>query len=135
MEIEMPDRKICMMNASLDDFQGGWTDILRQLLEYFKCSTKLRVKIYIHEDGEIMAKYRVGIMLPTKLGLSVIMPYGEARTLISAYQIAVVEAVTRIREKKSTYLWGTPFMAIPHGDEGNHCWGTRYVKQKFYPTR
>jgi hypothetical protein len=39
-------------------------------------------------------------MLPAKLGMSVIMPVGEARTVSVAFKIAAMRAITDIREHK-----------------------------------
>jgi hypothetical protein len=57
-------------------------------------------------------------MLPAKLGMSVIMPAGEARTVSTAYKIAVMKAITDIRENKTEKLLGTKFTHIPHDEEG-----------------
>jgi hypothetical protein len=40
-------------------------------------------------------------MLPTKLGISTIMTSGEARSIAAAYQLAVVDAIAMIRERKA----------------------------------
>src|SRR4051812_42314537 len=45
------------------------------------------------------------------------MPSREARTQMSAFQIAIVEAVTMIRRHKNNELRGTSFLPIPHSGE------------------
>ena len=45
------------------------------------------------------------------------MPYGEARTMTAAYQIAVVEAITDIREYKGRELRGTIHTLILYGGD------------------
>jgi hypothetical protein len=40
-------------------------------------------------------------MFPAKLGMSVVMLAGEARTVSTAYKIAVMKAITDIREHKT----------------------------------
>src|SRR3954464_7770180 len=75
----------------------------------------LLVKIYSYYDGQVLAKYRVMIMLPKKLGLKGEMPSGEARCMASAYQIVVTAAITMIREQKSQALEGSTHTIIPHG--------------------
>jgi hypothetical protein len=82
------------------------------------CETRIPVKKYAYYEGKVFQKYKVGIMLPAKLGLSVIMPAGEARTVSVAYKIAVMKAITDIREHKMEKLLGTKFMHIPHDEEG-----------------
>src|SRR3954470_19420176 len=54
------------------------------------------------------------IMLPKKLGFKGEMPSGEARCMASAYQIAVIVAITMIREQKSQALEGITHTIIPH---------------------
>jgi hypothetical protein len=46
-------------------------------------------------------------MLPAKLGMSMVMPAREARTVSTAYKIAVMEAITDICEHKMDKLLGT----------------------------
>src|SRR3954464_1421737 len=74
----------------------------------------LLVKIYSYYDGQVLAKYRVMIMLPKKLGLKGEMPSGEARCMVSAYQIAVAAAITMIRKQKFQALEGSTHTIIPH---------------------
>ena len=46
------------------------------------------------------------------------MPYGEARNSVAAYSIAVVEAVTSIREVKAKELLGSEFTYVPYWEIG-----------------
>jgi hypothetical protein len=93
--------------VTLDDYDGNLSDILRGILQDCGCETRIPVK-----------KYKVEIMLPAKLGMSVIMPAGEARTVSVAYKIAIMKAITDIREHKTEKLFGTKFTHIPHDEEG-----------------
>ena len=93
-----PPQNVQVMNRTLNEYRGDWTDNLRQLLWSLECESSLLVKIYSYYDGQVLAKYRVMIMLPKKLGLKGEMPSGEARCMASAYQIAVAAAITMIRE-------------------------------------
>jgi hypothetical protein len=54
-------------------------------------------------------KYRVGIILPAKLGMSMVMQAGEARTVCAAYKTAVLKAITCICEHKTEHLLGNRF--------------------------
>ena len=78
MASSMPPRKVRVSDSYLKEHFGGWTEILKSLLITLSCATDIPVKIYSYFDGNILAKYRVTIELPEKLGLSVIMPFGEA---------------------------------------------------------
>lgn len=109
-----PPRNVQVMNWTLDDYGGDWTDNLRQLLWSLECESRLLVKIYSYYDGQVLAKYRVMIMLPKKLGLKGEMPAGEARCMASAYQIVVAAAITMIRGHKSQALEGSTHTIIPH---------------------
>jgi hypothetical protein len=70
------------------------------------CETRIPVKKYAYYEGRVFQKYRVGIMLPAKLGMSMIMPAREARTVSVAYKIAVMKALTDIREHKNGEVIG-----------------------------
>jgi hypothetical protein len=72
-------------------------------------------------------------MLPAKLGMSVIMPAGEARTVSVAYKIAVMKAITDIREHKMEKLLGTKFTHIPHDEEGEDPCRDSYKFAKRHP--
>src|SRR4051812_42504387 len=112
-----PERSIWTQSTTLDAYHGEWTDTLRQMLKDCGCKTMIPVKIYSFYDGSIRAKYRIVIQLPMELGLSMAMSSGEARTQMSAFQIAVVAAVTMIRQYKAKELRGTTFLPIPHSGE------------------
>ncbi|KAK1643793.1 hypothetical protein QYE76_061598 [Lolium multiflorum] len=49
--------------------------------------------------------------------MSVVMPAGEARTIRTAYHIAIMKAITDIREHKTKDLIGSEFAHIPHMEE------------------
>ncbi|KAK1698460.1 hypothetical protein QYE76_015157 [Lolium multiflorum] len=64
--------------------------------------------------------------------MSVVMPAGEARTIQTAYHIAIMRAITDIREHKTKELIGSEFSHIPHMEEEddpmlNHF---KYAKRK-----
>ena len=114
-----PERTIRRLNTSLEAFKGEWPEILRQLLKEFGCTTKIPVKIFTYHDGRIFVKYRVALKLPTALGLNVQMPDGEARTQGAAFDIAVVRAITLIRELKAREIRNMAFIPIPHQEREN----------------
>jgi hypothetical protein len=72
-------------------------------------------------------------MLPAKLGMSVVMPAGEAHTVSTAYKIAVMKAITDIREHKMEKLLGTKFTHIPHDEEGEDPCRDSYKFVKRHP--
>jgi hypothetical protein len=84
---------------------------------------------YIKEWRE----YKVGIMLPTKLGMSVIMPAREARTVSAAFKMVAMRAITDIREHKMEQLLGTKFTHIPHDEEGEDPRRDSYKFAKRHP--
>ncbi|KAK1693779.1 hypothetical protein QYE76_010476 [Lolium multiflorum] len=49
--------------------------------------------------------------------MSIVMPAGEARTIQTAYHIAIMRAITDIREHKTKELMGSEFSHIPHMKE------------------
>jgi hypothetical protein len=102
----------------LDEYDGNLSDLLRGILQECGCETRIPVKKYAYYEGRVFQKYKVGIMLPAKLGMSVVMPAGEAHTVSTAYKIAVMKAITDIREHKMEKLLGTKFTHIPHDEEG-----------------
>jgi hypothetical protein len=65
--------------------------------------------------------------------MSVIMPAGEARTVSVAYKIAVMKAITDIREHKTEQLLGTKFTHIPHDEEGEDPRRDSYKFVKKHP--
>ena len=83
-----------------------------------RCRTRIPVKIYSYHDGRVLAKYRIVLVLPTELGLGGLLPSGEALTMRTAIEIALVEAVTRIREHKLQEI-GPAFVVVPHEAQGN----------------
>ena len=74
------------------------------------------MKIFTYYDGDVIAKYRVSIPLPQEIGSCYLEPYGEARRSSIAFEIAVLEAITTIRDVKAKELVGTVFTATPLGD-------------------
>jgi hypothetical protein len=51
--------------------------------------------------------------------MSVVMLAREARTVSTTYKIAIMKAITDIREHKMEKLLGTKFTHIPHDEEGD----------------
>jgi hypothetical protein len=78
-------------------------------------------------------KYRVGIMLPAKLGMSVVMQAREARVVCAAYKIVVLKVITSIREHKTNQLLGTRFTHIPHDEEDEDPRQDSYRLAKKHP--
>jgi hypothetical protein len=76
----------------LDEYDGNLSDLLPGILQECRCETRIPIKKYAYYEGRVFQKYSVGIMLPAKLGMSVIMPAGEAHTVSVAYKIAVMKA-------------------------------------------
>jgi hypothetical protein len=72
---------------------------------------------YMYYDDTVLANCRVGIQLPESLGLSVVMPAGEARTIRTTYHIAIMKTIIYIREHKTKDLIGSEFAHIPHMEE------------------
>jgi hypothetical protein len=97
------------------------------------CETRIPVKKYAYYEGRVFQKYRIWIMLPAKLGMSVIMTAGKARTVSVAYKIAVMKAITDIREHKIEKLLGTKFTHIPHDEEGEDPRRDSYKFAKRHP--
>jgi hypothetical protein len=65
--------------------------------------------------------------------MSVIMPAGEACTVSIAYKIAVMRAITDIREHKTEKLLGTKYTHIPHNKEGEDPCRDSYKFVKRHP--
>jgi hypothetical protein len=118
---------------TLDEYDGNLSDMLRGILQECGCETCIPVKKYAYYEGRVFQKYRVGIMLPAKLGMSVIMPAGEACTVSVAYKIVVMKAITDIREHKMEQLLGTKFTHIPHDEEGEDPHRDSYKFAKRHP--
>ena len=113
---ELPGRTVIAKESSLDRYQGELVEILTQLLETFSCSPKALVKIFGYYHGGVLAKYRVSIPLPPEIGSCYLELYGEARSSTIDFEIAVLEAITTIRDIKSLELVGTVFTTIKFGD-------------------
>jgi hypothetical protein len=67
---------------------------------------------YMYYNGTVLAKCRVGLQLPAELGMNLVMPAREARTIRTAYHIAILKAITEIREhkiKRSYWLRVCPY--------------------------
>ena len=71
MARKKPESTVRVQDSLLDDYTDDWSDTLRQLLIHFKCETRIQVKTCSFYEGDALAKYRTGIILPAKLGLSV----------------------------------------------------------------
>ncbi|KAK1632407.1 hypothetical protein QYE76_006722, partial [Lolium multiflorum] len=132
MASSRPGRNVKVLDSTLSEYEGGLADILRAMLLEFGCDPRIQVKKYWFYDGPVLAKCRVGLRLPESLGLSIVMPAGEARTIQTAYHIAVMRAITDIREHKTKELIGSEFSHIPHLEEEddpmlNHF---KYAKRK-----
>jgi hypothetical protein len=117
----------------LDEYDGNLSDLLRGILKECGCETRIPVKKYAFYEGRVFQKYRVGIMLPAKLGMSMVMPAGEACTVSTAYKIAIMKAITDIREHKTKKLLGTKFTHIPHDEEGEDPCRDSYKFAKRHP--
>src|SRR6266699_3258819 len=126
-----PARTVRIKEATLDEYDGKLEDILRGMLLACGCPTNIPVKKISYYDGNIHAKYRVRILLPTKLGMRESRPAGEARTLNAAYHIAILRAITELREHKTDNLLRSVFSHIPHmGVESDLPMDTyRFVRQ------
>jgi hypothetical protein len=61
--------------------------------------------------AEFFISIRVGVMLPAKLGMELVMQAREARTMNTVYKIVVMKAITGIRELTEQLL-GTKFTHI-----------------------
>ena len=105
-------RNVKVKESTLNDYDGGLADILRAMLLEFGCDPQIQVMKYMYYDGTVLAKCRVGLRLPESLGMSVVMPAGEARTIRTAYHIAIMKAITDIREHKTKELIGSEFAYI-----------------------
>src|SRR3954468_21247452 len=104
MAPKFPKQTLVRKEETLDDYQGSFTDQLRQLLKLFNCPTRIPVNTITYLDGRMLSKYRVSIQLPEKLGLYHNLPIGECRSHLAAYHVAVVEAIANIREQKTKEL-------------------------------
>jgi len=103
------ERTVNRKDKRISDYEGSLTSLLQDLLRSLDCHPDIPVKIYTYYREGRFDKYHVGLLLPTKLGLSAVMPAGEARNQNVAYRMAVVEAITRITAFKKMKLIGTKF--------------------------
>ncbi|KAK1642304.1 hypothetical protein QYE76_060109 [Lolium multiflorum] len=87
------------------------------MLKELHCDPRIPVIKYTYYDGEILAKCRVSVQLPTKLLMSRVMPYGEAKTITTAYHMGLFKAILEIRQHKSVELLCSEFSHIPHAEE------------------
>jgi hypothetical protein len=62
--------------------------------------------------AEFFISIGVGIMLLAKLGMSLVMKAGEARTMSMVFKIVVMKVITGICELKTEQLLGTKFTHI-----------------------
>jgi hypothetical protein len=128
-----PSRIVQVRDVTLDEYDGDISNMLWGILQECGCETRTPVKKYAYYEGRVFQKYKVGIMLPAKLVMSVIMPAGEARTVSVAFKIAAMRAITDIREHKTEKLLGTKFMHISHDEEGEDPRWDSYKFAKKHP--
>jgi hypothetical protein len=128
-----PSRTVQVRDVTLDAYDGNLSDMLRGILQECGCETRIPAKKYAYYEGRVFQKYKVGIMLPTKLGMSMIMPAGEAHTVSVAYKIAVMKAIIDIRKHKMEQLLGTKITHIPHDEEGEDPRRDSYKFAKRHP--
>ncbi|KAK1698284.1 hypothetical protein QYE76_014981 [Lolium multiflorum] len=117
MAYTFPKRTLRQVEGWLGDYEGPLTDLLRGMLKELHCETRIPVLKYIYYDGEIVAKYRVSVQLPMQLEMSRIIPYGEAKTLTTAFHMAIFKAILEIRQHKSVELLCSEYSHIPHAEE------------------
>src|SRR4051812_27137188 len=114
MAPKFPKENLVRKEETLDDYQGSFTDQLREILSIFTCPTKIPVNTITYYNGRMLSKYRVSIQLPEDLGLYHDLPIGEGRSHLAPYHVAVVEAITNMRDHKAQELEGSKFYVIPH---------------------
>ena len=112
-----PKRTVRKSETWLGDYGGSLTDLLRGMLSELGCETRIPVLKYIYYDGDVVAKCRVGVQLPKELGMSIIMPYGEAKTLTTAYHMAIFSAILELRQHKTTDFLCSEYSHVPHAEE------------------
>ena len=117
MAYTFPKRTLRKVEGWLGDYEGNLTDLLRGMLKELHCETRIPILKYIYYDGEIVAKCRVSVQLPKKLEMSPIMPYGEAKTLTTAYHMAIYKAILELRQHKSVELLCSEYSHVPHAEE------------------
>ena len=59
-------------------------------------------------------RYRVGIKLPKKLGINLAMPAGEAKKEEVAFEIAIMEAVAKLRKERADAFDCTSYALLPY---------------------
>src|SRR3954468_11802762 len=96
MAPKFPKQTLVRKEETLDDYQGSFTDQLRQLLKIFSCPTRIPVNTITYYNGRMLSKYRVSIQLLEELGLYHDIPIGEGRSHLEAYHVAVVVAIANI---------------------------------------
>ncbi|KAK1612393.1 hypothetical protein QYE76_036066 [Lolium multiflorum] len=112
-----PKRTLRKVEGWLGDYDGPITALLCGMLKELHCDPRIPVIKYTYYDGEILAKCRVSVQLPTKLLMSRVMPYGEAKTINTAYHMGLFKAILEIRQHKSVELLCSEFSHIPHAEE------------------
>ncbi|KAK1649910.1 hypothetical protein QYE76_067715 [Lolium multiflorum] len=112
-----PKRTLRKVEGWLGDYDGPITALLCGMLKELHCDPRIPVIKYTYYDGEILAKCRVSVQLPTKLLMSRVMPYGEAKTITTAYHMGLFKAILEIRQHKSVELLCSEFSHIPHAEE------------------
>jgi hypothetical protein len=128
-----PSRIVEVQDVTLDEYDGALSNMLWGILQECGCETRIPVKKYAYYEGRVFQKYKVRIMLPAKLGRSMIMPAREAHTVSVGFKIADMRAITNIREHKTEQLLGTKFMHIPHNEEGEDPRWDSYKFAKRHP--
>ena len=58
------ERNLRVRDATLDDYEGGMTNLLRGLLTGLGCESRIPVKIYSYWDDVEFIKFRITIQLP-----------------------------------------------------------------------
>ncbi|KAK1684386.1 hypothetical protein QYE76_045234 [Lolium multiflorum] len=112
-----PKRTLRKVEGWLGDYDGPITALLCGMMKELHCDPRIPVIKYTYYDGEILAKCRVSVQLPEKLLMSRIMPYGEAKTITTAYHMGLFKAILEIRQHKSVELLCSEFSHIPHAEE------------------
>ena len=112
-----PKRTLRKVEGWLGDYDGPITALLCGMLKELHCDPRIPVIKYTYYDGEILTKCRVSDQLPAQLLMSRIMPYGEAKTITTAYHMGLFKAILEIRQHKSVELLCSEFSHIPHAEE------------------
>ncbi|KAK1612183.1 hypothetical protein QYE76_035856 [Lolium multiflorum] len=115
-----PKRTLRKVEGWLGDYDGPITALLCGMLKELHCDPRIPVIKYTYYDGEILAKCRVSVQLPEKLLMSRIMPYGEAKTITTAYHMGLFKAILEIRQHN-------PEAAAQHMDSCKSLLTTMYL--------